>query len=269
MERSIDLLSRTHPEYDKRLYYGSCASQFGDLRLPKGNGPFPVIVGIHGGWWRAANDLETHSHLCAALTEIGFATWNIEYRRINEEGGGWPGTFVDTGAAVDFLVEIASTYHLDLSKVITVGFSAGGHLALWVAARHKLNSNDPLWCKSPLRINGAVSLAGASDLAHCADLQLSKGIVETFLGGNSSQVPERYASGSPTALLPLGVPHTLLHGTSDTSIPYEISERHHKVAISKGDTCKLQLLPGIQHFELLDPLSAAWKDVSHAIIERI
>jgi len=268
MERSIDLLTRPHPPFDRRLRYGLLPSQFGDLRLPQGDGPFPVVVGIHGGWWRVAHGLETHAHLCAALTAAGFATWNIEYRRIGEEGGGWPGTFEDVGSAVDFLAEIAPAYRLDLSRVVTVGFSAGGHFALWVAARHRFAFGHPLWAKGPLSIKGAVSLAGAADLIRCADLQLSQGIVKIFLGGDPTQVPERYASGSPTELLPLGVPQTLIHGTGDTSVPHEISEHHHAAAVARGDVCELLLLPGVQHFELIDPLAATWQVVHRVILAR-
>ncbi len=265
MERSIDLLSRPQPGFDRRLAYGVGESQFGHLRLPRGSGPFPVVVGIHGGWWRAAHGLETHAHLCAALTAAGFATWNIEYRKIGEEGGGWPGTFVDVGSAIDFLSNIAHGHRLDLSRVITVGFSAGGHLALWAAARHRFAAGHPLATQELLRIKGAVSLAGAADLIRCAELQLSQGIVETFLGGSPVQVPERYASGSPTELLPFEVPQTLIHGTDDTSVPFEISVRHHAAAIARGDSCDLVLLPGVEHFELIDPLAVPWETVLRAI----
>lgn len=269
MEKSIDLLTRPHPAFDARLYYGASASQFGDLRLPEGAGPFPVVVGIHGGWWRAAHSLETQAHLCAALTAAGYVTWNIEYRRIGEEdGGGWPATFEDVGSAVDFLSEIAPVYQLDLSRVVTVGFSAGGHLALWVAARHRLSVYHPLWTETPLRPKGAISLAGAVDLVRCAELQLSDGIVEDFLGGDHAQLPERYASGSPAELLPLGVPQTLIHGADDTSVPHEISRRYHAKAVALGDICDLLSLSGVQHFELIDPLSPAWKIVHGAILAR-
>lgn len=268
MERSIDLLSRPHPAFDKRLHYGTFPSQFGDLRLPRGAGPFPVVVGIHGGWWRAAHGLETQAHLCAALTAAGVATWNIEYRRIGEDGGGWPGTFQDVGSAVDFLRDIAPVHRLDLSRVVPVGFSAGGHLALWVGARHRFAFGHPLWSDTPLPLKGAVSLAGAADLLRCAQLQLSESVVEIFLGGSPTQVPERYADGSPTELLPLGVPQTLIHGTDDTSVPHEISERHHAAAIARGDVCQLLLLPGAQHFELIDPLASVWDVVHRAILGR-
>jgi acetyl esterase/lipase len=268
MERSIDVLTRPQPAFDARLHYGACASQFGELRLPRGAGPFPVVVGLHGGWWRAAHGLETHSHLCAALTAKGFATWNVEYRRIGEQGGGWPGTLEDVVAAVDFLSDISLRFRLDLSCVVAVGFSAGGHLALWLAARCRFEPRNFPRTRAPLTLTGAVSLAGAADLARCAELGLSQAVVELFLGGSPAQVPERYALASPMELLPLGVPQTLIHGTQDSSVPHEISERYHAAAVARGDTCELLLLPGVQHFELLDPLAPSWRSVRDAIVAR-
>lgn len=265
MERSLDLLTRAVPPYDARLRYGMATSQFADLRLPAGAGPHPVVVGIHGGWWRAAHDLDTHSHLTNALRKEGFATWNIEYRRVGEDGGGWPGTFEDVGAAIDFLQEIAPSYQLDLTRVVTAGFSAGGHLALWAAARHRLAKEHLLRGAAPLMIKGAVSLAGAVDLVRCAELELSQNAVDAFLGGNALSRPDILRVASPMALLPLGVPHTLVHGTADTSVPSAISTGYHQEAVKHGDHCKLMLLPDVEHFELIDPASRAWPAVRSAI----
>lgn len=268
MERSIDLLTRPVPIPDERLHYGRLASQFADLRLPCGAGPFPVVAGIHGGWWRAAHGLDTHAHLCAALVAEGIATWNIEYLRIGEPGGGWPETLLDVGAALDSLREAARLYPLDLSRVVTVGFSAGGQLALWAASRHKLAPSDPLHVSRPLALKGAISLAGAVDLRRCAQLRLSDRVVEAFLGGSPNEVPERYTSCSPMELVPCGVPHTLVHGTGDTSVPHEISERYYAAATAAGDDCELILLEGAQHFELIDPLTEVWPKVCQAIVAR-
>lgn len=266
MERSIDLLTRPLPPYDVRLRYGSLPSQFADLRLPAGDGPWPVVVGIHGGWWRAEHDLGTHSHLAAALRASGLATWNIEYRRVGEDGGGCPGTLEDVGAAVDFLREIAPKYRLDLTRVVTVGFSAGGHLAVWVAARHRLAPGHPLRGEAPLPLKGAVSLAGALDLERCAELQLSQGAVDAFLGGPAADRQELVAIASPTAMLPIGVPQAVIHGTADTSVPFEISVRHHAAAVARGDACDLRLLPEVEHFELIDPLSSAWPAIERIVL---
>ncbi|WEF31552.1 alpha/beta hydrolase [Pseudoduganella chitinolytica] len=263
-----EVLLRPQPPCDWRLPYGWHPSQFGELRLPAGPGPFPVVVGIHGGWWRAAHGLETHAHLCAALTRLGYATWNIEYRRVGEAGGGWPGTLQDVGAALDYLAVIAAEFNLDLARVVPVGFSAGGQLALWAAARAAFAAGHPLHEATPLPVSAAVALAGAVDLARCAELQLSKGIVAAFLGGDPAAVPERFAAASP-AQLPIAVPHTLVHGSADSSVPVEISQRYHAAATARGAACELVVLPGVEHFDLIDPLSPAWPAVARAIHDRL
>lgn len=264
-EPSIDLLSRPQPPEGVRFRYGSHASQFAELRLPSGSGPHPVVVGIHGGWWRAAHGLETHAHLCHALTEAGFATWNIEYRRLGERGASWRETLEDTGSAIDYLARIAHEHALDLGRVVTLGFSAGGQLALWAAARPRFPLGHPLRAPAPLAVKAAISLAGAVDLARCAELGLSNCIVQEFLGGDVAAAPQHYAHSSPIELLPLTVPQILIHGTADNSVPHEISERYAKTAQACGDDCELILLPGAGHFELIDPRSRAWDTVLHAV----
>ena len=265
MEKSIDLLTRPLPPADTRLAYGPHPSQFGELRLPKRPGPYPLIIAIHGGWWRSEHGLETQAHQCAALTREGFATWNIEYRRLGEDGGGWPGTLYDVSSAIDFVAMNASAYHLDLSRVITVGFSAGGHLSLWAAAREQFVTTAGETRNPSVILKGAVALAGAVDLVGCANMNLSDGIVSEFLQGGPQERPERYAKVSPLELLPLGVPQTLIHGTDDTSIPCEISKTYYREAVERGDHCKLILLQDTQHFELIDPLAPCWLRVLKAI----
>src|SRR5579872_5792979 len=131
------VLETAAPRADARLRYGPDPLHFGDLRLPGGTGPHPVVVMVHGGFWRARFNLEYAGHLCAALAALGIATWNVEYRRLGDTGGGWPGTLLDVAAAADHLRTLAAPYHLDLSRVVAMGHSAGGHLALWLAARRR------------------------------------------------------------------------------------------------------------------------------------
>jgi len=169
---SSDILTLPAPAPDERVPYGSDPAQFGDLRLPAGSGPHPVAVVIHGGFWRAAYSLEHIGHLCAALTAAGVATWSLEYRRLGQPGGGWPGTLLDVGQGVDTLRAIAPGRPLDLERVLAIGHSAGGHLALWVAARPRLPVGSPLHAPSPLPLRGAVSLAGVADLRRAWELQL-------------------------------------------------------------------------------------------------
>jgi acetyl esterase/lipase len=256
------------PAADVRIPYGSGEFHFGDLRLPRTSGPglWPVVIVIHGGFWRAKYDLEHIGHACAALTAEGVATWSIEYRRNGNEGGGWPGTFQDVGAATDHLREIASEHNLDLTRVVVIGHSAGGHLALWVAGRHRIAEGDPLYSPNPLPVKAAVSLAGVADLDLSWEMNLSNGATEEFLGGSPDEEPERYSVASPRELLPLGVPQALIHGTEDDAVPYEISEKYHAAAIAAGDEVTLVTLPGTGHFELIDPKMPEWRTVAETVL---
>ena len=243
-----------------RLAYGDDAQQFGELYLPDGPGPHPVVILIHGGFWRAPYDLTLMSGLAQDLARRGIAAWNIEYRRVGDAGGGWPGTLQDVAHAADYLHTVAATYALDLHRVVPIGHSAGGQLAFWLAGRPLMAADSPLaaLATSPLNYAGAVSLAGALDLEHTWRLNLGKGAAAEFLGGAPREVPERYAAASPAALLPLGVPQVLLHGTSDDRVLLEVSQAYARKARAAGDPVTLIELPGADHFVLIDPTSAAW-----------
>ncbi|MEA2574728.1 MAG: hypothetical protein QOH93_2026 [Chloroflexia bacterium] len=268
-----DIFAQTPVPAEHRIPYGPNEFQFGDLRLPSNpkseipNPKFPIVVFIHGGFWRSQYDLTHAGHAANALTEAGLATWSIEYRRIGQPGGGWPGTFQDVGAAVDYLRVLAPQYNLDLSRVVVVGHSAGGHLAAWVASRHRIPAGDPLYTADPLPVKAAVPLAGVVDLRRAWELKLSNGVVEDFMGGSPDAVPERYASASPIEMLPSGVPMRLIHGTDDGIVPIEISERYVQAAQQRGDDVKLVTLEGAEHFELINPDTKEWQVVVSTILE--
>jgi acetyl esterase/lipase len=251
------------PPPTARLAYGPGEFHFGDLRVPEGAGPHPVVIVIHGGFWRARFDLEHIGHVCAALTGQGYATWNIEYRRVGQEGGGWPGTLQDVAMAADYLRAVAPAYDLDLDRVITLGHSAGGHLALWLAARPRLAEGDPLYSSTPLKIKAAISLAGVNDLREGYALHLGddRTVVERFMGGTPDEFPERYADASPYELLPLSLPQVLIHGTEDQNVPFSISQRYYERASALGDPVQLVILQGVGHFEVIDPHSAEWPSI--------
>jgi len=254
---TIPILDLTPPPADARIPYGDAPEQFGDFRLPKGAGPYPVAIVIHGGYWRSAYGLEHIGHLCAALTRAGVATWSLEYRRIGDPGGGWPGAGDDVLRGAEYLRMLAQRYPLDLTRVVAVGHSAGGQLALWLAAQHKL----------PLR--GVVSLAGVADLRRGWELGLSRGAVAELLGGSPQEHPERYRQASPMELLPLGVPERLLHGTRDDVVPIEISRRFQAAAAAAGDNTRLIELPDAGHFDLIDPRTHAWGSVEAAVLDLV
>ena len=202
-----------------RIAYGPAPLQFGDLRIPSGPGPHPVAVVIHGGCWVNLFSLELMDAMSDTLTAAGVATWNIEYRRIDDPGGGYPHTLLDVGLAVDTVRALAPLYNLDLGRVITVGHSAGGHLGLWVAARHRLRPRHPLRGKNPLPLAAAVALAGIPNLTESLDLNVCRGFAAVLMGGTPDEVPKRYTVASPSALVPLGLRQVLIHGTADEVVP--------------------------------------------------
>ena len=224
--------------------------------MPRGGGPHPAAIVIHGGFWRNRYGLDYITPVCEAFAEAGIATWNIEYRRIGDPGGGWPGTFNDVAAAAAHLKSIAVEYRLDLDRIITVGHSAGGHLALWLAS-------ETHW------ISAAVGLAPVADLRRAWELQLSNTVVAQFLGGSPEEVPDRYSFASPLERLPLGKPQRLLHGTADPSVPFEISERYIRAAQSAGDDAQLITLQDAGHFELVDPRTKEFERVRAAVMDLI
>lgn len=257
-----------------RLAYGPESLQFGDLYLPTGPGPHPTIILIHGGYWRARYGLDLMTGLAEDLTARGLAAWNIEYRRVGNPGGGWPGTFLDVARATDYLQLIESTYALDLARVIPIGHSAGGHLAFWLAARPHIPEGNPLAGASikdndtqtgPLTPQAAISLAGVLDLMMAWRLHLSTDAVVELLGGTPADVPERYKAASPAALLPLGIPQILIHGTQDSNVPLEISQSYAAAAKAAGDHVTLIELPAVDHFAVINPHTTAWTTTINAL----
>lgn len=262
---SEDILTLAAPKADARIAYGPDAEQFCDLRLPSGRGPHPVIVVLHGGYWRARYGLDYMGHACAALTAAGVASWNVEYRRLGNPGGGWPGTLLDVAQAADALREQAVRYALDLTRIVSLGHSAGGQLALWLAGRHRIPAASELATPDPLLLRGAISLAGVLDLRRGYDLRLSDNVIRSLLGGSPAEHSDRYAAASPLDLVPLGVRQIILHGSADEHVPIELSRRYAEAARAAGDAVELLTLPGAGHFELVDPRSREWRAVAAAV----
>lgn len=248
---------------DHRIAYGEDPLQFGDLRLPQGGGTHPVVIVIHGGCWYSEYDLKHVAAFSAALTRMGVATWSLEYRRVGDAGGGWPGTFQDAARGADFLRVLARKYPLDLRRVVVVGHSAGGQLALWLAARKRLPKDSPLYSTDPLPLLGIVSLAGITDLrgygSGCG------GAVTKLLGGSPDEAPLRYRQTSPIELLPLRVKQRLIHGFLDTIVPPEQSSEYEVAARRRGDDVRLVTVREAGHFDLIAPQSSAWPAVQEAI----
>jgi acetyl esterase/lipase len=261
------ILNRTPPPFDLRIRYGNDPSQFADLRFPKGNGPFPLLFVVHGGFWQSVYDLSHIGHLCAAFTSNGIITCNIEYRRIGNVGGGWPGTFQDISLATRNILETMSPDpRFDHRRTAIIGHSAGGHLALWLAGSHRISKDSPLYTDQKLAFTSTVSLAGVSDLRLAWRQKLGHGIVSRFMGGTPHEHPDRYDSGSPIELLPTGARQVLVHGKADDIVPVSESEAFVEKAEMLGDRPTLVKLDSIGHFELIDPESEAWPTVANTVL---
>lgn len=264
-----DLQALPVREADHRVAYGEDASQHGELRVPPGAGPHPVAVLIHGGCWREPYaTLRDLAPMGDALKDDGVATWNVEYRRLYQPGSGWPGTYLDVGRAVDHLRSIAPQYALDLDRVVVVGHSAGGHLAMWTAARHRLSKESSLFVNDPLRVRGVVNLAGTMDMAdNIARMETTCGdtVVTGMMGGTPAAVAERYADASAITKLPLGLPQALIWGEHDDFVPLPLAQKYAQLATQAGDSARVIVIPGAGHFEIASPLSSAWPEVRSTI----
>lgn len=254
---------------DHRVTYGPDSSQYGELRIPHGPGPHPVVVLVHGGCFKAAYaTLRDLAPMADALKAVGIATWSIEYRRLGEPGGGWPGTYLDVARAVDHLRVIAGRHALDLDRVVMVGHSAGGHLAMWATARARVPQGSAIHTVDPLRMRGVIDLAGPVDLtANIAGYEsLCRDTVITgLMGGTPATVPERYAQASPIKLLPMGTPHVLLWGEHEEFVPRPLAEAYVQAARQAGDQVRLIVIPGVGHFETASPNATTWRRVESAI----
>lgn len=247
---------------DLRAPYGDHPDQFGELYVPAGAGPHPAVVLIHGGCWRAQYGLAPLGPLCEAMRGAGFVVWSLEYRRLGG-GGGWPATLADVAAGADALRGLGAP--LDLARVATAGHSAGGHLALWLAARPRLAPASLLWAADPLPVRGVLALAGLADLGAAARLGLCGTAVPELLGGAPEQQAGRYAEASPAELLPLGLPHAHVVGAHDTIVPPAYLDEFVGRARAAGDEATLAVLAGAGHFDVVAPAQPAWATVLAAL----
>ncbi len=250
-----DILTIPPPPADARAAYGKGPNQFGDLRFPKTGGPFPVVMNIHGGFWRSQYGLAHAGHLCAAFTAKGYATWNVEYRRVGNAGGGWPGTFEDIAGSYRFIPQIAKQYKLDASRILVMGHSAGGQLALCLAA-HELS------------VTRVVSLAGVVDLQLAYQQHLSNDAVVEFLGGKPSEVPEHYKEADPMELS-IKAKQWLIHGAADEVVPPMYSRNYVLAKQQRHEDAHYLEIGPAGHYDLIDPRSRAWSKVLDTVLHML
>lgn len=257
-----DLTSRARPMPDATISYGDDAYQKVDIWLPPGKAPHPVVLMVHGGCWQTSiADRTLMNWIADDLRKHGIAVWNIDYRGVDRPGGGYPGTFLDAAAAADAMRANAAKYHLDLKRLVAVGHSAGGHLALWLAARPRLPRGSPLRVVDPLPIGAVISLGGLPDLEAVAaspDNGCGTEVVSQLTGPATEQHQDVFADTSVLRLLPLGVPQHLINGETDRIIPMRFGVSYVARAHLLGDRATLDRLDNTGHVELVAPDSAAW-----------
>jgi acetyl esterase/lipase len=238
-----------------------------DVRLPPGNGPRPLVVVVHGGFWKAEFGRAHAGPQSVGLAGAGYVVATVDYRRVGQPGGGWPGTFDDLAALTDAVPELVKTAlpdRVDTTRTVLVGHSAGAHLAAWAAARHRLPKESSWQRSDPLDVS-LVSLAGVLDLELSERLGLGGHAASRLLGGSPRHQRDRYSLANPTALLPTGGRLIAVHGTRDDTVPVEMSRRYVDQALTAGDQVELVEIDDCGHYELIDPLSAAWPAVLDAI----
>lgn len=276
---SVDVLTRAARPPDLTIRYGDEPDQVADVHVPEGASHrnwtgerAPLAIFFHGGFWRAEFGREHTGPLADALTQAGFVVCAPEYRRSGQPGGGWPGTFEDAAMAADRLPRLVAkaTHGLvdrDQAGAILAGHSAGGHLALWAASRHRLPQGSR-WRTEQQPWRGVVALGAVSDLWACYRKGLGNEAAAAMMGGGPTDfADDRYREADPMRLVPAGPQIWLLHGLGDDRVPFTMMLDYAREARATGipaadATCVL--LPGAGHFELIDPLSQEWPQVVDA-----
>ncbi|MFC5459065.1 alpha/beta hydrolase family protein [Massilia niabensis] len=265
-----DYMALSGPAPAARITYGPAPSQYAELFLPEGAGPFPVAVLVHGGCWTAKfGGITQLRNMAGALRERGIAVWNVEYRRVDEAGGGYPGMYQDMHAAVDALSAQASASRLDLRRVVAVGHSAGGQLVQWIAGRSRIPAASPLYRAGSgmLPVRAVVSLGGLADLRRERELIKSSCGRDTpeLAGQPSAARPDVYADTNAAELMPNGSHTILVTGELDTISPPRVAHDYAARALAAGDSAEVVILPGASHYDEVAASSASWPLVLAAI----
>jgi acetyl esterase/lipase len=263
-----DYMALKGPAPSATFAYGSAPSQYAELFLPSGKGPFPVAVLVHGGCWTEEfGGIRQLRNVAGALAARGIAAWNVEYRRVDEPGGGYPGTYEDMNAALAMLSQQARRYPLDLGRLVAVGHSAGGQLVQWMAGRPRIPASSPLYQPDPLPVRRVVSLGGLADLRREQALIKSSCDREIgqLTGAPSDRRPDVFADTNAGDLLPNGSRTILVTGELDRISPPRVARDFAARARAAGDAAEVVILPGASHYDEVAASSASWPLVLEAI----
>jgi acetyl esterase/lipase len=252
-----DLLSQEKPTPTETIKIGEGETDIIDLWLPETPGPHPVVIMVHGGCWqKSIADRTLMNYGAEDLRKRGMAVWNIEYRGVDEAGGGYPGTYLDVAKAADALRDYAEDYNLDLSRVAGTGHSAGGHLVTWLAGRKNLAGESPLYRANPIALRGVINVGGLADLelsARVTERSCLGEILDDLTGAPSEQRPDVFVDTSPIHLLPLGIEHVSLSGDLDRISPAGLARDFRNKAAAAGDKASAIISYGNNHTDLIAP----------------
>lgn len=248
--------------------YGSAPSQYAELFRPAGSGPFPVAVLVHGGCWtKQFGGIVQFRNLAGALSAQGIAVWNVEYRRVDEDGGGYPGTYQDINAALELLGDKAAAQQLDLGRVVAIGHSAGGQLVQWLAGRSRIAASSPLFQRNFVPVREIISLGGLADLRHEQQViktSCDRDIVD-LTGVASAARPDVFSDTNAAELMPNGSHTVLINGEFDTVSPPRVAHDYAARARAAGDAAEVIILPGASHYDEVAVASPSFALVLPAI----
>ncbi|HEY2832251.1 MAG TPA: prolyl oligopeptidase family serine peptidase [Sporichthyaceae bacterium] len=246
-----------------QVRYGDKVDQRAEIVAPPTGTGHPLVIVVHGGFWRAMYDRGHTAGQCIGLARAGYVAAALEYRRVGN-GGGWPTTFADVAAGIDALPGLLGAL-VDPDRVLLMGHSAGGHLVLWAAGRHRLPADAPGHRATPSRLRGVVALGAVADLHWAQEHRAGNSAALDLMGAGPDSPDGRWNAADPARLVPTGISTVLLHGQHDDAVPIGCANSYMQAALAAGDPCRLKFLPGVGHFEFLDPRSVAWAQVMTAL----
>ena len=264
-------LAQPQPRPDAVIPYGASPVQAVDLYLPKGKWPYPTIILIHGGCWSA--DIPGREHVRAVANDLrnrGLVVWSIGYRRVEEPGGGYPGTFQDVAKAVDLLWDEAPKRGLSNQHVVAMGHSAGGHLAQWAAARAQLPAWSPLRTEDPFPIDAVVSVGGLGDLKQfpqAIEARCGAGVVGKLTAAPTAERPDVYVETSPAQMTPGPATEVLVYGELDTLSTPAINRAMVQSGAAQDREVKAVEVKGAGHFDLMAPGRDGWEAVAREVLK--
>jgi acetyl esterase/lipase len=246
-----------------QVAYGDEPDQVAEIVAPPGGGARPLVIVVHGGFWRSIYDRGHTAGQCIGLARAGYVAVALEYRRVGN-GGGWPTTFRDVAAGLDALPGLLGDA-IDPTRVALMGHSAGGHLVLWAAGRHNLPADAPGHRATPPPLRGVIALGAVADLHWAQEHRAGNSAALDLMGAPMDAPDGRWNAADPARLLPTGLRTVLLHGVADDAVPVGCARSYAAAATAVGDPCVLTELPRVGHFEFIDPTSAAWARVLDAV----